>query len=100
MKGELCYKTDRQVQRRDLPTATGISFDFHKIVLSTSSESSQWWASMAIVVIFGLGFATALTLVVVPTLYVTIYRAAAHFGLGGLQKPQAEHADHVKPIDK
>ncbi len=83
-----------------LPMATGISFDFHDMTLATRSESGQFWSSMAIVVIFGLGFATTLTLVVVPTLYVTIYRAAAHFGLGGLQKPEAEHADHVKPIDK
>ena len=81
-----------------LPMATGVSFDFHKMALSTSSKSSQWWASMAIAVIFGLGFATVLTLLVVPTLYVTIYRAAAHFGLGGLQKPEEEHANHIKPI--
>ena len=81
-----------------LPMATGVSVDFHKMALSTSSESSQWWASMAIAVIFGLGFATVLTLIVVPTLYVTLYRAAAHFGLGGLEKPEEEHADHVKSI--
>ncbi|MDY7010519.1 MAG: efflux RND transporter permease subunit [Planctomycetota bacterium] len=81
-----------------LPMATGVSFDFHKMTIAWQSESSQWWASMAIAVIFGLGFATVLTLVVVPTFYVTIYRAAAHFGLGGLKKPQAEHADHIKPI--
>ncbi len=81
-----------------LPMATGVSFDFHKMALSTSSESSQWWASMAIAVIFGLGFATVLTLIVVPTLYVTLYRAASHFGLGGLEKPEEGHADHVKPI--
>jgi len=33
------------------------------------SESSQWWRSMAVVVIFGLMVATFLTLVVVPVLY-------------------------------
>ncbi len=81
-----------------LPMATGVSVDFHKMALSTSSESSQWWASMAIAVIFGLGFATVLTLIVVPTLYVTLYRAAAHFGLGGLEKPEEEHAKHVDSL--
>ena len=37
--------------------------------ISLVSESTQWWQNMAIVVIFGLGVATFLTLVVVPVLY-------------------------------
>jgi len=41
---------------------------------------------MAIAVIFGLAFATVLTLVLVPTLYVAIYRLAAAMGLGGIRK--------------
>ena len=52
-----------------LPMVTGVSFDFHRWAVSWVSESSQWWRSMAIVVIFGLMTATFLTLVVVPTLY-------------------------------
>ncbi|NNK92988.1 MAG: efflux RND transporter permease subunit [Desulfobacterales bacterium] len=52
-----------------LPMVTGISFDFHHLAISWVSESSQWWRSMAVVVIFGLMVATFLTLVVVPSLY-------------------------------
>ncbi|MFQ5329140.1 MAG: efflux RND transporter permease subunit [Thermodesulfobacteriota bacterium] len=52
-----------------LPMVTGISYDFHSWSISWVSESSQWWQSMAIVVIFGLMVATFLTLIVVPTLY-------------------------------
>jgi multidrug efflux pump subunit AcrB len=52
-----------------LPMVTGVSFDFHKLAISWVSESSQWWQSMAIVVVFGLLVATFMTLVVVPTLY-------------------------------
>lgn len=52
-----------------LPMVTGISYDFTKMAISTASESTQWWRSMAIVVIFGLMIATFLTLVVVPVLY-------------------------------
>ena len=70
-----------------VPMAVGVSFDFAKFRMAWYSESSQWWASMAIAVIFGLGFATILTLVVVPTLYVVLYRAAAAMGLGGLNRP-------------
>lgn len=55
-----------------LPMVTGVSFDFHKLAISWVSESSQWWRSMAIVVIFGLLVATFLTLVVVPVFYVFI----------------------------
>ncbi len=52
-----------------IPMITGISFDFHKGSISWVSESSQWWQSMAVVVVFGLIVATFLTLVVVPALY-------------------------------
>jgi multidrug efflux pump len=55
-----------------LPMVTGVSYDFHNLAISWVSESSQWWRSMAIVVIFGLLVATFLTLVVVPVLYVFI----------------------------
>ena len=75
-----------------LPMAAGISFDFHIMKLVTRSETSQWWASMAIAVIFGLTFATILTLVVVPALYVSLYRVAAKFHMGGLKHTPAEDA--------
>jgi len=52
-----------------IPLSTGIEFDFHSFELSTGGESSQWWRSMGVAVIFGLGFATFLTLVLVPVLY-------------------------------
>jgi multidrug efflux pump len=55
-----------------LPMVTGISYDFHIMAMSTASESTQWWRSMAIVVIFGLMISTVLTLIVVPTLYALI----------------------------
>ncbi len=51
---------------------TGVSYDFHVMAFSTVSESSEWWRSMAAVVIFGLAISTVLTLVVVPSLYVLI----------------------------
>jgi len=57
-----------------VPMATGVSYDFHTFTWSTRSESSEWWASMAIAVIYGLAFATVLTLVVVPCLYVLSVR--------------------------
>ncbi len=52
-----------------IPMVTGVSYDFHIMAMSWVSESTQYWRSMAIVVIFGLLIATFLTLVVVPALY-------------------------------
>jgi multidrug efflux pump len=51
-----------------VPMATGVSFDFRKMALDIGGESSQWWGPMAVAVIFGLGFATLLTLILVPVL--------------------------------
>jgi multidrug efflux pump subunit AcrB len=79
-----------------VPMATGVSFDFRNMQMAWRSETSQWWASMAIAVIFGLGFATVLTLVIVPTLYVLSYRVASFFGFGGLLKPSEKEAAAAK----
>jgi multidrug efflux pump len=65
-----------------LPMVTGISYDFHVMAVSMTSESSQWWRSMAIVVIFGLLVSTLLTLVVVPTLYALIENIKTASGRG------------------
>jgi len=45
-----------------------LKLDFHNVI-EWGAESSQWWANMGVAVIFGLMFATALTLVIVPTMY-------------------------------
>lgn len=63
-----------------IPMVTGVSFDFHTGSISWASEASQWWRSMAIVVIFGLVVATFLTLVVVPTLYHLLAYIQGSFG--------------------
>ncbi|HNS19160.1 MAG TPA: efflux RND transporter permease subunit [Sedimentisphaerales bacterium] len=59
-----------------IPMATGVSYDFHTFSWALKSESTQWWQNMAVVVIFGLSFATVLTLVVVPALYVMLTKAS------------------------
>lgn len=45
-----------------------LTLDFHNVI-EWGAESSQWWANMGVAVIFGLMFSTALTLVIVPTMY-------------------------------
>ncbi|NLF32402.1 MAG: efflux RND transporter permease subunit [Planctomycetes bacterium] len=70
-----------------VPMATGIAFDFRQMRLVTGSESSQWWAPLANAMIFGLGFTTLLTLVVVPAMYVAMYSLLERLGFGGLRRP-------------
>ncbi len=52
-----------------LPMAVGISFNFKILAWEIGGESAEWWGPMAVAVIFGLAFATILTLVVVPVFY-------------------------------
>ncbi|MCW8858642.1 MAG: efflux RND transporter permease subunit [Deltaproteobacteria bacterium] len=52
-----------------LPMAIGISYDFKTFSWEIGGESADWWGPMAVAVIFGLAFATLLTLIVVPVLY-------------------------------
>lgn len=52
-----------------VPMALGITLDFRNFRILTGTQSAQWWGAMAVAVIFGLAFATVLTLVLVPTMY-------------------------------
>jgi multidrug efflux pump len=83
-----------------IPMATGISFDFRNMKLETASMSSQWWNSMAIAVIFGLAFATVLTLVFVPAVYVSLYRLGRKFGFDSLDLEEDEHAATPPPLPR
>jgi multidrug efflux pump len=57
-----------------LPMALKFSIDFSSMGFQYNTESSQWWQSMAIAIIFGLIVSTLLTLGVVPTLYIAYSR--------------------------
>ncbi|MEM9694422.1 MAG: efflux RND transporter permease subunit [Myxococcota bacterium] len=60
-----------------VPMAIGVSvefgtmgqFPFITTAFVVGSQTTQWWGPMAVAVIFGLAFATLLTLVMVPTFY-------------------------------
>ncbi len=54
-----------------IPMAVGYSVEFHEWPprLIAGAESSQWWAPMAVAVIFGLTVSTLLTLVLIPVMF-------------------------------
>jgi multidrug efflux pump subunit AcrB len=52
-----------------IPMAIGLSIDFLAGKVMMGTQSGAWWGPMAVAVIFGLAFATILTLVFVPVAY-------------------------------
>jgi len=55
-----------------IPLTFGIGFDVFTFSIAGSGESAEFWRSMGIAVIFGLAFATILTLIIVPVIYSTL----------------------------
>jgi len=49
--------------------ALGVGIDFTELRIDSGSSSVEWWGPMAQAVIFGLSFATILTLIMVPVMY-------------------------------
>ncbi len=52
------------------PMAVGFSVDFKTLSIDIGGQSVEWWSPMAQAVAFGLMFATVLTLIVVPVMYI------------------------------
>jgi multidrug efflux pump subunit AcrB len=82
-----------------IPLTTGLNIDFIGLFkgdfskfIQIGAESSQWWSNMGVAVIFGLLFATALTLVVVPVLY----HMLSDFELAIARKFQGKKGDEAK----
>lgn len=49
-----------------LPIAFGINLDFIHREITFGAPATQWWISLSTAIVFGLGFATMLTLIVTP----------------------------------
>jgi multidrug efflux pump len=50
-----------------MPMVLGVNIDFVSRQVSTGAPSSQWWTQLSTAIVFGLGFATLLTLIVTPS---------------------------------
>jgi multidrug efflux pump len=51
-----------------LAVAFGINIDFVHRDIAMGAPSTQWWINLSTAIVFGLGFATILTLIVTPGL--------------------------------
>jgi multidrug efflux pump len=60
-----------------LPIAFGINLDFIGREITHGAPATQWWISLSTAIVFGLGFATILTLIVTPAALMGIANLAA-----------------------
>jgi len=50
-----------------MPMVFGINIDFFTREVTQGAPSTQWWTQLSTSIVFGLSFATILTLVVTPS---------------------------------
>jgi len=55
-----------------VPLTTGVDFDWRSFSWVVGGENTAFWRPMGVAIIFGLGIATFLTLVVIPTIYAAV----------------------------
>jgi multidrug efflux pump len=55
-----------------LPIAFGVNIEFLSREVTVGAPSTQWWISLSTAIVFGLGFATILTLIVTPAALMAI----------------------------
>jgi multidrug efflux pump len=55
-----------------LPIAFGVNVEFMTRDISVGAPATQWWISLSTAIVFGLGFATVLTLFVTPAALMAI----------------------------
>ena len=55
-----------------LPIAFGMNIEFLTRELTVGAPATQWWISLSTAIVFGLGFATILTLIVTPAALMAI----------------------------
>jgi len=55
-----------------LPIAFGINIEFMTREISVGAPATQWWIQLSTAIVFGLGFATVLTLIVTPAMLMLI----------------------------
>jgi multidrug efflux pump len=77
-----------------LPLTTGIGFDFKSFKWQMGGDSSQWWGPMGVAVIFGLAFATLLTLVIVPVMYKLLTDITDRMGIKPAYARKMEVVEH------
>ena len=59
-----------------LPIAFAVNLDFLLREVSVGAPATQWWINLSTAIVFGLGFATVLTLIVTPAALMAVEKLA------------------------
>jgi multidrug efflux pump len=59
-----------------LPIAFGVNLEFLSREVSIGAPATQWWINLSTAIVFGLGFATVLTLIITPAMLMAIEQLA------------------------
>ena len=70
-----------------LPIAFGLGLEIFHHETTINAPSTQWWISLSSAIVFGLSFATVLTLVVTPSMLMVFTRAKASPAAARLVQP-------------
>jgi len=62
-----------------IPLTTGVDFDWRSLSWIIGGENTAFWRPMGVAIIFGLSFATFLTLVVVPAIFYSVTNVVERF---------------------
>jgi multidrug efflux pump subunit AcrB len=62
-----------------IPLTTGVDFDWRTFSWIIGGENTAFWRPMGVAIIFGLSVATFLTLVVVPTIFISVDNLKTRF---------------------
>lgn len=62
-----------------VPLTTGVDFDWRSLSWVIGGQNTAFWRPMGVAIIFGLSFATFLTLVVVPVIFISASNIMAKF---------------------
>ncbi len=61
-----------------LPIAFGMNIEFMTREITIGAPATQWWINLSTAIVFGLGFATALTLIVTPAALMLLENLRLH----------------------
>jgi len=62
-----------------VPLTTGVDFDWRTFSWIVGGQNTAFWRPMGVAIIFGLSVATFLTLVVVPTIFISVSKVKERF---------------------
>jgi multidrug efflux pump len=61
-----------------LPIAFGMNIEFMTREITIGAPATQWWINLSTAIVFGLGFATVLTLIVTPAALMLVENLRLH----------------------